>query len=71
MFETATLIQTGKIQEFPLVLMGRKQDPTGPSSREGPMAFCHTCHSVGRVKEFVFGNGTAIKVTRTMPPLRA
>lgn len=33
----------------------------------GQVAFCAACHSVARVNDYVFGNGTTIKATPTMP----
>jgi hypothetical protein len=32
------------------------------------MDFCQACHSLARVNDFVFGNGTRMKVAPTMPP---
>ncbi len=40
----------------------------GEGKSGGPMDFCRACHSVARVNDFVFGNGTSMKVSPTMPP---
>lgn len=39
----------------------------GEGKSGGQMDFCAACHSVARVNDYVFGNGTTIKVTPTMP----
>jgi hypothetical protein len=40
----------------------------GEGKSGGRMDFCRACHSVARVNDFVFGNGTSMKVSPTIPP---
>jgi hypothetical protein len=43
--------------------------PWGEGKSGGPMDFCRACHSLARGNDFVFGNGTRMRVTPTMPPI--
>lgn len=39
----------------------------GEGTSQGQMDFCAACHEVAKVNDYVFGNGTTIKATPTMP----
>lgn len=39
----------------------------GEGSSVGRMGFCAACHAAAKVNDYVFGNGTSIKATPTMP----
>lgn len=42
----------------------------GEGKSEGQMDFCAACHSAAEVNDYVFGNGTTIKATPSMPLTR-